>query len=301
MVDFEEWPVAGLHCQTTDFHDLAGLVAPAAGAGGHHVEKGGALGINGFGSLSVQVFEVFCQGCLGCVRHVVLSDDGGEIFAVLDLSAGAFAGRCRRCVREHGSGRRALDSGIHVGAVVITYVDHVVSALHGAGQRLKTNVIGSAVPAEGDELEILFFRKSSSLAECPVSCLHAAQGRSRIFKGIVNVAVLPGGVRVHIGGDFQAARGVADDGPVFRMKGAQHGAHTDGSSAAGAHAVAGSQTLRPLQHGFEAEILLIDRCCIIYIAHCCFTAFSQLFSSPLSGVFYCFLPGAFHRLFQKVI
>ena len=102
VVDFEEWPVAGLHCQTTDFHDLAGLVAPAAGAGGHHVEKGGALGINGFGSLSVQVFEVFCQGCLGCVRHVVLSDDGGEIFAVLDLSAGAFAGRCRRCVREHG-------------------------------------------------------------------------------------------------------------------------------------------------------------------------------------------------------
>jgi hypothetical protein len=85
------------------------------------------------------------------------------------------------------------------------------------------------------------------------------------------------------------------------MEGAQHSAHTDGSSAAGAHAVAGSQSLRPLQHGFEAEILLIDLCCIIYIAHCCFTAFSQLFSSPLSGVFLLLSFGRFSSPLSKVI
>jgi hypothetical protein len=91
------------------------------------------------------------------------------------------------------------------------------------------------------------------------------------------------------------------------MEGAQHSAHTDGSSAAGAHAVAGSQSLRPLQHGFEAEILLIDLCCIIYIAHCCLSLslnyFHRLFQAFFYRVFYCFFyyfpPGAFHRLFQK--
>ena len=267
VIHFEEGPVAGLHCQAADLHDFAGLIAPAAGAGRHHIEESRPFGIDCFRRLAVQIFEVLCERGLGRIRHMVLGDNGGQVLAVLDLAVRTFAGGRRRRVRKHRSRRRTLNAGVHVGTIIIAHIDHIVSAFHGAGQRLEADIIGSAVSAEGDEFKILIFRQPPSLAEGFIGGLHAAQGRARVLEGVVDIAVLPGGIGVHVGGDLKAARGVADDSPVSLVQGAQHGADADGGSASGTHPVPGRQALRPPQHGPEAEILLLDCCRCIYIAH----------------------------------
>ena len=198
---------------------------------------------------------------------MVLCDNGGQILAVLDLAVRTLAGRRCRRVRKHGCCRRALNAGVHVGTIIITHIDHVVSAFHGTRQGLEADIIGTAVSAESDELEIFIFRQSPSLAERLVGSLHAAQGRAGVFKGVVDITVLPGCIGIHVRGYLKAACRVADDRAVTLVQGPQHSPHADGGSAPGAHPVPGGQALRPLQHSPEAEILLLDCRCCIYIAH----------------------------------
>jgi hypothetical protein len=197
VIHFEEGPVAGLHCQAADLHDFAGLIAPAAGAGRHHIEESRPFGIDCFRRLAVQIFEVLCERGLGRIRHMVLGDNGGQVLAVLDLAVRTFACRCCRRVRKHGCRRRALNAGVHIGTIIITHIDHIMSTFHGTGKRLETNIIGSAVSAEGYELKVCILRKLPSFLKSPVCRLYSRQGRSGILKGIVYVTVLPGRVGIH--------------------------------------------------------------------------------------------------------
>ena len=119
---------------------------------------------------------------------------------------------------------------------------------------------------EGDEFEILFLRKPAALAEGPVGCLHAAESRARIFKGVVDVAVLPHRVGIHKRRNLDTSRRVADHRPVLLMQGTRHSAYTDRRAAACTQSVSRCQPLRPLKHGFEAEILR-GRCCIFIVVH----------------------------------
>ena len=149
----EERPVAGVDGQLADLCNVGCIVAPATGAGCHNVQEGCARCVDGFLGLLIQVLHHGREGGLCHIGYVVGCDDLGQILAALQFSVGSASYRSGRGVRKHGCSGGTLDTGVHIGAVVITYVDHVVSALHGAGQRLKTYVVGSAVSAEGDELE----------------------------------------------------------------------------------------------------------------------------------------------------
>lgn len=69
-----------------------------------------------------------------------------------------------------------------------------MAALHGARQRLEANIIGAAVAAEGDEL--IGAVDLALLLQRPVSGLHARAGGGGILEGVVDEAVLPGGVGI---------------------------------------------------------------------------------------------------------
>ena len=115
-------------------------------------------------------------------------------------------------------------------------------ALHRPGEGLETDVVGAAVAAEGDKFvrvgDLPFFLQHT------VGRLHAAQGRPGVFKGVMDVAVLPGCVRVHESRNLHTARGIPDHCPVALVESAQDIPGRDRAAAACTHPVSGSQTLR---------------------------------------------------------
>ena len=124
-----------------------------------------------------------------------------------------------------------------------------MASLHGAGQGLQSDVVGAAVAAEGDELVgVVDFTLALQYA---VSGFHAAAGSCGIFKGGVDVAVLPSGIRIHERRNFQTSCSVGDHGFVFGVQGAEHGAHGNAAAAAGTQTVAGGEALRLTQFLFE--------------------------------------------------
>ena len=140
-----------------------------------------------------------------------------------------------------GRGARALEAGVHVGAVVVADVEHVVAALHGAGERLQADVVGAAVAAEGDELDALLER--AALLQGAEGGLDAGERRRGVLEVGVDVAALPGGVRVASGGHLEAAGGAGDD--VVALDRCEHLVDDDGGAAAAAEAVAGGELRRP--------------------------------------------------------
>ena len=154
VLDLEQRPELGVHCQAGDEHGLVGADAPAARARRQHVQERGAVHGEGLLGLGDQVLPV-AHGGLPHVGHAVGCDDGGQVLAVLHLALLGLAHFGRGGPGALRRGRGALDAGVHVGAVVVAHVDHVVAALHGAGERLQADVVGAAVAAEGHELHLL--------------------------------------------------------------------------------------------------------------------------------------------------
>ena len=136
-----------------------------------------------------------------------------------------------------GRGAGALEAGVHVGAVVVADVEHLVAALHGAGERLQADVVGAAVAAEGDELDVLL--DLALLLERAEGGLDAAERGGGVLEGGVDVAALPRGVGVDRRRDLEAAGRGADDDRVGRAH--EDLADDDRRAAAGAHAVAAGQ------------------------------------------------------------
>ena len=79
--------------------------------------------------------------------------------------------------------------------LVIADIDQIVTALHGAGQRLETDVVGSAVTAEGDELVGVV--NAPPLFQCMIGCLHTGKGSSGTGECIVDITVLIRGIGIH--------------------------------------------------------------------------------------------------------
>ena len=112
-----------------------------------------------------------------------------------------------------------------------------MAALHGARQRLQADVVGAAVAAEGDELDVVV--DGALLLEGAERRLDAAQSGGRVLEGGVDEAALPRGVGVDGGAHLEATRGGADHD---RVAGAhEHLPYDDGGAATGAHAVAAGQ------------------------------------------------------------
>ena len=162
------------------------------------------------------------------------------------LPACALPDRARRGPCAHRRRAGALEAGVHVGAVVVADVEHLVAALHGARERLQADVVGAAVAAEGDELDVLV--DLALLLEGAEGGLDAAERGGGVLEGGVDEAALPRGVRVDRGRHLEAAGGGAHDD---RVGGAhEHLPDDDGRAAAGAHAVAAGE-LAALGHQLE--------------------------------------------------
>ncbi len=116
-----------------------------------------------------------------------------------------------------------------------------MAALHGAGQRLEADVIGTAVAADGQDLEVVL--DLALLLHDLVGALHTGGHSGGVLESGVDVAVIPCGEGVLEGGDLQAGGGVADDCLVSGLHGAHHGAAGDARAAAGAETVTGLETL----------------------------------------------------------
>ena len=135
---------------------------------------------------------------------------------------------------------RALEAGVHVAAVVVAHVEHVVAALHGAGERLQADVVGAAVAAEGDELDPLL--ELAALVEGAERGLDAGERRRGVLEVGVDVAALPGGVGVARRRHLEAAGGAGDD--VVALHLAEHLVHDHRGAAAAAEAVAAGELRR---------------------------------------------------------
>ncbi len=125
-----------------------------------------------------------------------------------------------------GRGAGTLDAGVHVGPVVVADVEELVAALHRAGEGLEADVVGAAVAAEGDELDVLL--GDLSLADqAPVGSFDAADGRGGVLEGVVDPGHAPGGVGIDGRRHLQAAGGVGDDHRIVNRR--QHLPHDDRS------------------------------------------------------------------------
>ena len=176
--------------------------------------------------------------------------DAGQVLAALLLALlhGADLGGRRPCaVRGR---RRALNARVHVCAVVVAHVHHVVSALHGTGQALQADVVGAAVAAKGAELDLLVGGDLAGALQAVVGCLDAGHGRGAVRERVVDKRGLPGRIRVDRRGHLQAARrAAAHDVGIARAH--QHLADADRRSAAAAQTVAAGEALGKSGEFFE--------------------------------------------------
>ena len=132
--------------------------------------------------------------------------DGGKILTLLGFALLLLTNlrRSRPCALR--SCRRTLDARVHVCAVVVADIHDIVTALHSAGQRLQTDVVGATVTAEGNELDLLVCRDLACTLKALVSCLNTRDSCARICECIVNEWNVPRVVGIDGSGYFQAAR-----------------------------------------------------------------------------------------------
>ena len=240
VLHLEERPEVGLHAQARDFHGHVEGDTPTAGAGSEHVDERGAVGVDGLLRFAHEVLPV-ADGSLCDIGDVVRGEDGREVLAALHLAKAARTHLGGGGPGAVGGGAGALDARVHVRAVVVAHVHHVVAALHGTRQRLQADVVGTAVAAEGDELDLLVGVDLAGALEGLESGLDARQGRGGVLEGVVDEGNVPGVVRIDRRGNLQASRGAGDDDR--RVAGThEHLTDGDGGTAATAQAVTRGQT-----------------------------------------------------------
>ena len=248
--DLEQRPEAGLHSQAGNLDGFIAGDAPTARAGSEHVDEGGALRRKRLLCLGDEVFPVADRG-LGDVGDVMGGHDAREVLAALLLAllgAANLAGS-GPCAMRCSAG--ALDTGIHVGAVVVADIDHVVTALHGTGEALQADVVGAAVAAKAHELDLLIRGDLAGALEAVIGGLNTAQGCGAVGKGVVDEGRVPARVRIDRCGDLQATGGVGNNDVVVSRT--QHDlAYRDACAAAATEAMAAAEALGQVRELFDA-------------------------------------------------
>ena len=130
---FEERPVAGLDCQLTDRHDVTGIVSPASRTWSHDIQKCRTRSIDRGFCFGMDILEVAKEGCLTDICYIMCGDDRSQILSALQLTIGLGADRGSRCICESWRCGRTLDTGIHVGTIVVADIYQIVSTLHRTG------------------------------------------------------------------------------------------------------------------------------------------------------------------------
>ena len=82
----------------------------------------------------MKVLKVLYKCGLCHIGDVMACDDRCKILPVLGLSIALRAYRGCGRIRIHGSRGGTLDPGVHICAVVIAHIHHVVIPFHGTGQ-----------------------------------------------------------------------------------------------------------------------------------------------------------------------
>ena len=132
-----------------------------------------------------------------------------------------------------------------------------MAAFERPGERLKADIIGAAVAAEGDELDILV--DPAPLAEHLIGRLDAGNARSGVLKGDVHEGHAPGAVGIYGRRDLHAARRADHDHRVVNAH--QRLTYRRGRAAAEAHAVSLSQ-----RAGLFSKFLYIKRAHLRHLA-----------------------------------
>ena len=188
----------------------------------------------------MQVAEVFDEGGLSHIRDMVCSHHLGKVFSALHFTIRAFAHRCGGGICKARRCRRTLDTGIHVCAVVVTYIYHIMATFHSAGQRLEPDIIGAAVTAESNKFIVAFY--FTFFLQHTIGRFSTADGGASIFKSVMDEGILPSSIRIHERGNFQAAGGGANHSFILIMKTPQHVTNGNGAAAASTHSMAACQT-----------------------------------------------------------
>ena len=188
-----------------------------------------------FSALVVRSFQWLIDACAAygmlCAAMIEVRSFAALRLALLRL---ADLGGRRPGAERRGAG--PLDAGVHVGAVVVADVDHVVAALHGTGQRLQADVVRAAVAAERDELHALVGGDLAGALQALERRLDAGDRRRRVLERVVDERGLPRRVRIDRGRDLEAAgRAAHHERRLARAE--QDLAHRDRRAAAGAQAV----------------------------------------------------------------
>ena len=188
---------------------------------------------------------------LSDVGHAVIGDDRREVLAALDLALLCLADLRRGGPSAKRRGRGALDAGVHVGAVVVADVDHVVPALHGPGERLESDVVGPAVAAERHELHSLVRRDLAGALKALECGLDARDRRSGVLERVVDEGHTPRRVRVDRGRHLEAAgRAPGDHGGIAGCE--QDLPHRDRRTATGTQTVAAGEAVRVVHKLFQS-------------------------------------------------
>ena len=186
------------------------LVTPADGTVGEDVEEGGAVCGDRALDLHAQVVPVR-RGRLRHVGHVVRDCDGRHVLAPLRLAEALEAGGARGRARAERRRPRALDARVHVGLVVVADEEEAMAALERARERLKADVVGSAVACEDDDGHVLVRRERVPATQRTLRALDAACHRSRVLERDVEPRNVPRGRGKARRRDLETAGGVHHD------------------------------------------------------------------------------------------
>ena len=170
------------------------------------------------------------------------SDDRGEILANLSLTLFNLANLRGGCPCALRCSRRTLDTGVHVRAVIVADIHDILAALHRAGQRLKADVVRTAVATEGNELDLAISRDLARALETLVSSLNTRDGSARIRERIVNERNVPCVIREDGGRNFQATRSACAHYVVI-VRAHEHLANRHGCAATAAKTMTWSQLI----------------------------------------------------------
>ena len=173
------------------------------------------------------------------MRHLIdpLDFTQQEITTLLDLAD--LRGGCPCALRRS---RRTLDAGVHVRAIVVADIHNILAALHRARQRLKTDVVRTAVATERNELDLAISRDLARTLEALVSSLDTRDGSASIRERIVNERNVPCVIREDGGGNFQATRSACAYYVVI-VRAHEHLANRHGCAATAAKTMTWSQLI----------------------------------------------------------